>query len=120
MPSERNDLTALEAALMGLAPSPPRTSRDRLLYAAGRSAGSRPWKQAACGFAGLSLALTLFVLARPPRTVDHPMIVHVPVEVPFRVEVPVPTWPPGVETIAQTDPPDSLMGSPAAELRQQV
>src|SRR5438445_633684 len=74
----RNDLTALEANLARLAPAPACVDRDRLLYTAGRAAGSRPWKHAACGLAGLCVALTVFVLVRPPRTVTQTVTIPIP------------------------------------------
>jgi len=76
MPAEHDPLTELEIALSGLAPAPPRLDRDGLLYAAGRSAGARRWKQSACGLAVASLALATFIGVRPVREREHVVIVQ--------------------------------------------
>ena len=63
----RIDLNGIESALVGLTPAPPRGNRDRLLFAAGKSAGLRFWRPAACGLALTCLALTVVTLAQSPR-----------------------------------------------------
>jgi hypothetical protein len=121
MPNEnRNELTAIESALSGLVPAPPQGNRDRLLYAAGRSAGSRPWKRAACGLVGTCVALTVFLLIRPPLIVDRPVFISVPV--PGEPSPSPPVAPPSAaDALAQVKPiDDERTDSSALDFRRNV
>jgi hypothetical protein len=112
----RNDLTALEAALSGLAPAPARGNRDGLMYSAGRAAGARPWKLAACALAGVTLALAVFGAVRPPQVVDRPVYVEASLPVPTPAEASSPIVP-----IVRAEPPaDEPAESPAADFRRNV
>src|SRR5207248_9829966 len=109
--------TELEAALTGLAPAPPRLDRDSLLYAAGRSAGARRWKQAASALALAAVGLAVFMAVRPIR--ERVVIVQAvtPTEPKPIVE---PTSPgsssPG-EAMARAEEIEGPKGSPQLEIR---
>src|SRR5262249_38547925 len=76
MSQEPHDLTGLESALVALAPTPSRLDRDGLMFAAGRASVSRTWIKAACGLAGLSVALALVHIWRPTRVVERTVVVR--------------------------------------------
>jgi hypothetical protein len=69
-----SELTKLEAALAGLAPSAGRLNRDRLLFEAGRRSQPRlGWIASTGAFAALALVLALQLNRQPgptPLTVD--------------------------------------------------
>jgi hypothetical protein len=70
-----NELISVETALAGLAPEAGRLNRDRLLYEAGRLSAPRRigWPVATVMLAGLAMALSLQLAARPGpevRTVE--------------------------------------------------
>jgi hypothetical protein len=76
------ELTAVEAALAGLAPAPSRIDRDQLMFRAGQASAARHawlWPAATGTLALLSMGLALALLFHPaPQQVGH--IVSVPVE----------------------------------------
>jgi hypothetical protein len=97
-PARDPEVTALEAALAGLAPAPAVLDRDRLMFRAGLAASRRPgwlWPCAA-GVLGLA-AVTLAVLLalRPGPVVVERVIVR---EVPVRIERQPEQGPPARET----------------------
>jgi hypothetical protein len=117
-PPHDPDLTAVERALAGLAPSAGTLNRDALMFAAGRQSVRRgwAWPAVAAGSAFAAAVLAAFLLLRPPTV--QTVVVEVPQ--PPREE---PSRP--ADTAAPSEEPRPPMSPPSREtdyltLRHQV
>ena len=80
MSAQPDDLTAFTRTLANVPPHAGNLDRDALLFAAGRAAGRRGafWPATAVMLAGLSAALAVALVARPPTVVEVVRLVSVP------------------------------------------
>jgi hypothetical protein len=71
-------MNELEKALVAMSPAPSRLDRDALMYSAGRAVAPRRrlWPTLACGFAVISMALSLHAVMREPQIVEKTVLVH--------------------------------------------
>ena len=122
MSQEPHDLTGLESALVALAPTPSRLDRDGLMFAAGRASVSRTWIKAACGLAGLSVALALVLIWRPTRVVERTVVVRDtgPPAASTAPRAPVSTASEPTELISSDDPKSGPYRNPFLEMRRQL
>jgi hypothetical protein len=112
-PTHDPELTALERALAGLAPSAGQFNRDALMFAAGQRSVRRGWgwPSVAAGSALAAAVLGAVVLLRPPPEPRERVVVKV-VEPPPRE---VTKTPDPVAAPAEESPPVSPPNSPRPE-----
>jgi hypothetical protein len=119
-PPHEPDLSAVERALAGLAPSAGAFNRDALLFAAGRQSVRRGWgwpcAAAASTLAAAALAALLFFRPAPAEVVRY-----VPTPVPPHDSEPAPQATDEPPASAQAPPTSSVPPGPAyLTLRQQA
>ena len=96
-PARDPEVTALEAALAGLAPAPAALDRDRLMFRAGLAAARRPgwlWPGAAGVLSLATATLAVLLAVRPGPEVVERVVYR---EVPVRIERQPEPGPPGRE-----------------------
>jgi hypothetical protein len=124
-------LTAFEADLGALSPTPHRLDRDRLMYLAGRSSTSarrepafrRAWPAIAAGFALVSLGEAALLVTRAdpePRILERVIYLTVPSPSPSPIEPPEVLASSSVEERLDPDPVVILHRSPRPDARRGV
>jgi len=123
-PTHDPELTAVERALAGLAPSAGALNRDALMFAAGRASVRRGWAWP-CAATVSTLAAAVLVTVLLFRPAPEPVVRYVSVPVPTPPPETAPAPRPPAESVAQDDSPAPRSSSPrpgldALTLRHQM